>query len=301
MNYIDCDLNLIKVFLTVYECKSILRASQRLYISQPAVTKSIKRLEEFLGGKLFVRTPKGVIPTTEGEQFNSACYNSMQILENGINRFSELANLESGTLNIGSSSTIIRKILMPFINEYSKKFPSIKITVTDANSEKLIKYLKNGTIDLAILNMPIQDDENFVVTPLIKTHDCFISSIKYKRQHLTKKQLQKEKLILQKRPSSNRDYFEKMCEYNNINLLPSYEIGSLGLITDFVSQNMGIAYTIKEFVQTELDQGKIKILDTDFVSLPRDISIITLKTATNSFACNKFIEMLKKYKTTSNT
>lgn len=90
-----------------------------------------------------------------------------------------------------------------------------------------------------------------------------------------------------------------MREYNNINLTPSYEIGSFGLITDFVSQNMGIAYTIKEFVQTEIDQGKIKILDTNFVSLPRDISIITLKTSTNSFTCNKFIDLLKKYKTTS--
>ncbi len=299
MRYIDLDLNLIKVFLTVYECKSILRASQKLFVSQPAITKSIKRLEQFLGGKLFIRTPKGVIPTTEGEQFNSACFNSMKILENGINKFSDLANLESGTLNIGSSSTIIRKILMVFINEYSQKFPKIKITVTDANSEKLLKYLKNGAIDLAILNMPIPNDENFVVTPLIQTHDCFISSTKYKKQYLTIQQLQKEKLILQKRPSSNRDYFEKMREYNNINLTPSYEIGSFGLITDFVSQNMGIAYTIKEFVQTEIDQGKIKILDTNFVSLPRDISIITLKTSTNSFACNKFIDLLKKYKTTS--
>lgn len=293
MNYIDLDLNLIKIFLTVYECKSILRASQRLYISQPAVTKSIKRLEQFLKGPLFVRTPKGVIPTTEGEQFNSACFNAMKIIESGINKFSDLANLKSGTLNIGSSSTIIRKILMPYLNNFSKAYPNIKITVTDANSEKLIKYLKSGTIDLAILNMPIPNDENFIITPLIQTHDCFIASINFKKQFLTKEQLKKEKLIVQKRPSSNRDYFEKMCEYNNINLVPSYEIGSFGLMTDFASQGIGIAYTIKEFVQTEIDQGKIKIVNTDFVSLPRNISIITLKTATNSFACNKFIKFLK--------
>lgn len=293
MNYIDLDLNLIKIFLTVYECKSILRASQRLYISQPAVTKSIKRLEQFLKGPLFVRTPKGVIPTTEGEQFNSACFNAMKIIESGINKFSDLANLKSGTLNIGSSSTIIRKILMLYLNNFSKAYPNIKITVTDANSEKLIKYLKSGTIDLAILNMPIPNDENFIITPLVQTHDCFIASTNFKKRFLTKEQLKKEKLIVQKRPSSNRDYFEKMCEYNNINLVPSYEIGSFGLMTDFASQGIGIAYTIKEFVQTEIDQGKIKIVNTDFVSIPRNISIITLKTATNSFACNKFIKFLK--------
>ena len=156
MNYNDLDLNLIKVFLAVYESKSILLASKKLYISQPAITKSIQRLENFLGGKLFVRTAKGTIPTEEGEEFNKSCYNAMQILNAGINKFSSLSNLEQGVLNIGSSSTIIRKLLLPFIEEFNKKYPNIVITITDANSEKLTKYVKNGIVDMAILNMPIQ-------------------------------------------------------------------------------------------------------------------------------------------------
>ena len=90
MNYSDIDLNLIKTFLAVYENKSILLASKKLFISQPAVTKSIQKLEELLGGKLFIRTAKGVVPTKEGEEFNTACYNSMKILNNGINKFSAL-------------------------------------------------------------------------------------------------------------------------------------------------------------------------------------------------------------------
>ena len=145
MSYNDLDLNLIKTFLCVYECKSILLASKKLYISQPAVSKSIQKLEEFLGGKLFIRTPKGVIPTTEGEAFNSACYNAMKILNNGINKFSTLANLKEGQLNIGSSSTIIRKVLIGFIEKFNKKYPNIVISITDANTQKvylfdLIKY-----------------------------------------------------------------------------------------------------------------------------------------------------------------
>lgn len=295
MNYNDLDLNLIKVFLAVYESKSILLASKKLYISQPAITKSIQRLENFLGGKLFVRTAKGTIPTKEGEEFNKSCYNAMQILNAGINKFSSLSNLEQGVLNIGSSSTIIRKLLLPFIEKFNKKCPNIVITITDANSEKLTKYVKNGIVDMAILNMPIPNAEMFNVTTITKTNDCFIAHPEFPYDFLTKEQLASQKIIVQKRPSPNRDYFDKMCNENNVDIRPSFEIGSFGLITDFVSKNLGIAYTVKEFIEQDVKDKRVKIIDTDFISKPRDIAVITLQTSVNSFVCDKFIKELKDY------
>ncbi len=295
MNYNDLDLNLIKVFLAVYESKSILLASKKLYISQPAITKSIQRLENFLGGKLFVRTAKGTIPTKEGEEFNKSCYNAMQILNAGINKFSSLSNLEQGVLNIGSSSTIIRKLLLPFIEKFNKKYPNIVITITDANSEKLTKYVKNGIVDMAILNMPIPNAEMFNVTTITKNNDCFIAHPDFPYDFLTKEQLASQKIIVQKRPSSNRDYFDKMCNENNVDIRPSFEIGSFGLITDFVSKNLGIAYTVKEFIEQDVKDKRVKIIDTDFISKPRDIAVITLQTSVNSFVCDKFIKELRNY------
>lgn len=294
MNYSNMDLNLIKIFLAVYESKSILLASKKLYISQPAVTKSIQKLEEYLGGKLFIRTPKGVVPTKEGEEFNNACYNSLRILNNGINKFSSLANLQDGNLNIGSSSTIIRKILLKFIEKFNKKYPNIVISITDTNSEKLVRYVKNNVIDLAILNLPIKNPDNFFVTPIFETHDCFISSIRYSKDYIDKNELKNEKVIVQKRPSSNRDFFEEMCLENNIEIKPSFEIGSFGLITDFVANNMGIAYTIKEFILDDVKKGRVKILNTNFVSKSRQIAVITSPVTVNSFACERFIEELQK-------
>ena len=242
-----------------------------------------------------MRTNKGIIPTFEGEDFYNTCTNSMSILNNGIKKFSSLAKLESGTLNIGSSSTIIRKILLPFIKSFNILHPKVVITVTDANSEKLTKYLKNGNIDLAILNAPIPSSEMFVETPILTTNDCFIAPKNFDKEYLTNEDLKKQKLIVQKRPSSNRDYFELMCAKNNIKLNPSFEIGSFGLITDFVSDGMGIAYTIKEFVQDDINSGRVKIIDTEFVSAPRNISVITSQISTNSFTSQMFIDELKKY------
>ena len=295
MNYIDLDLNLIKTFLTVYECKSILLASKKLYISQPAVTNSIKKLESFLGGKLFIRTPKGVIPTAEGEQFNSVCYNAIKILENGINKFSTYGSLEEGRINIGSSSTIIRKLLLPFIEQFNKKHPKIYIDITDANSEKLQKYLKNGTIDLAILNLPIAEQNLYNITEVTTTHDCFIAPAGFEKDFLSKQEIKNYPLILQKRPSSNRDYFEQMCADNNINYVPNIEMSSFGLMTDFVSKNMGIAFTVKEFVLDDLQKSRVKVLNTDLKIKPRKVGVLTLNGSVNSFVCQTFINELVEY------
>lgn len=292
MSYNELDLNLIKVFVAVYESGSFLVASKKLFVSQPAVSGSIKRLENSLGGKLFIRASKGVMPTAEGESFYKTAVDAMDILNGGIKRFSALAGLESGTLNIGSSSTIIRKILLPFIADFNKRHPKIIITVTDANSEELTHLVKAGVVDLAIFNMPIKDSENFIVKKVTTTHDCFIASVDFEKDFLSKDDLKNTKLILQKRPSSNRDYFDKMCEFNNVDIVPSFEIGSFGLITDFVCKNLGVAYTVKEFVLDDIKSKRVKEIKSDFVVKPRAICVITSKVATNSFSCERFISEL---------
>lgn len=293
MDFRYLDLNLIKTFLTVYECKSILLASKKLYVSQPAITKSIKRLEDFLRCELFIRTPKGVIATTEGKLFNDYCYNSIKVLDEGIKKIASFSSLDEGYLNIGSSSTIIRKLILPFIEKFNKKYPKIKLSITDANSDKIQAYLKNGIIDIGILNEPI--DEDFCITKIYETTDCFIAPPTINKVYFSIEELNKQPLILQKRPSSNRDYFEKVCAENNVQLNPSIEISSFGLITDFVSKNMGIAFTVRDFILDDLKENRVKEINTDLKIKPRKIVVATKKNAINNFACKTFINELKNY------
>lgn len=295
MSYSELDLNLIRTFVVVYESKSILSASKKLYISQPAITKSIKRLESFLGGELFVRTSKGLINTTEGNQFYQACVNSINGINNAISQFSSYSKLESGALNIGSSSTIIRRLLLPFISEFSARYPNIKISVTDAISTALVQHLKAGDVDLVIMNTPVENSSSLVCTPITQTEDCFVASVSFPHDFVDKNDLKKFPIILQKRPSNNRDFFEQLCEENSIYLSANYEIGSFGLITDFAQKNMGIAFTIKDFVQDDIDSGKIKEVKTNFKIKQRDVVALTNENAVNSFACQSFINEVVEY------
>ena len=295
MTYSDLDLNLLKTFITVYESGSIISASNKLFISQPAVSLSIKRLEEFLGGSLFVRLPKGVKPTNEGIAFYTACKSLRNGLNLAINDYQSYLGLKKGSLNIGSSSTIIRALLLPFFDKFTKKYPNIQLIIHDGTSSQLTKLLQKGEIDLAIMNEPVENEEIFDKQPFTKTIDCFIVSPDFNKDFVSKKNLSNYSLIVQKTLSNNRIWFEKMCIKNKVNLQPKYETSSFGLISDFVSQGMGIGYSIKEFIQKDLKNKRIKILQTDFEIEPRNVSIFSLKGQIDSVVLRVFREELLKF------
>ena len=295
MNYNEIDLNLIKIFCTVYENKSILSASKKLYISQPAITNSIKRLETFLEGKVFVRTPKGIIPTAEGEAFYASCKKSLNSIDKAVGKFKSLSQFNKGFLNIGSSSTIMRKLLIPFLKKFNNEYPNIVITVTDADSETLEQKTLSGELDVSIINAPIETENAFNITKITSTTDCFVANAGFLREFVKKDELKDFPLIVQKRPSSNREYFEQMCIKNNVVLEPSFEIGSFGLINDFVADGFGIAYTVFDFVSEDIQRGRLKLLKTDFEIEPRDICAITPTISVNTLICEKFIEELKEF------
>ena len=287
------DLNLIKIFMEVYECNSISNASKKLFISQPAVTASIKRLERFLNGKLFIRTPRGVKVTAEGESFYAYCSTALNTLLQGFNTFSSFANMEKGSINIGCSSTIVRYLLAPFIVKFGKKYPNINISITDGVSNQLTSMLQKNRIDLAIMNLPIEDENLYNLTKITTTQDCFIAPANFTKDFIPKQKLERFPLVVQKK-SNNRTAFENMCRLNNINLNVQYETTSFGLITDFVEIELGLGYTIKDFIKRDISAGRVKVIDTDLQILPRDIVALTKKGNVNSFACQTFIKELRE-------
>ena len=298
MDYSEIDLNSLKVFIAVADSKSISSASKKLFISQPAVTNCIKKLEALLGGKLFIRTSKGAMLTTEGKMFYDYCVEALKKINAGLNVFSKYANLSVGQIKIGSSSTIIRHMLIPFISYFSKKYPDIKILIHDGLSDQLIDMLSHDEVDLSIVNTPIENQENFDITNIVCTEDCFIAGKSYehlKDKVVDKAELKNFPLLLQKRPSSNREFFETMCDLNGVYLEPKFEIGSFGLITDFTEAGNGIAYTVKDFVKKDIEKGRVFELKTNFKIQKRAVVALTRKQSINSFACEKFIEEMKNY------
>ena len=142
----NIDFELYRIFYVVAKNGNITRASEELMISQPAISKSIKNLEEQLGGQLFVRSKRGVILTEEGKTFYSYIKQAIEYISSAENKFSELINLEIGCIKIGVSATLTKEFLLPYLKEFHSLYPHIDIQIDTNLSPVLMHKLKNGLL-----------------------------------------------------------------------------------------------------------------------------------------------------------
>lgn len=285
-----------KIFESVARNESISKASEELFISQPAVSQSIKRLEEMVGGELFNRTKFGVKLTTEGKVFYDYIKKGLDFIENGEKVFSSLKNLEVGTIRIGASATLTKNILMPYLKEFHNRYPNIDINIVNHLSSTLISMLKNGLLDVLILNLPILDATDLEVMPFTKVEEIFCSSPEYMdtSKSYTLNDLKNYKLISQKMPSNTRLFFENFLKQNNAKLVPSVEAVSFNVVCDLTKIGFGYSYLTKEFIKEDLNSGALKQLNVASVPKPRDIGLVLNKNAHTSFATNKLINLILK-------
>lgn len=167
-----------KIFYYVALYKNISKAANSLYISQPAITKSIKKLERELGITLFNRTPKGVTLTENGKIFFDFVKNGVESFMNGEHKVTALNNLETGVLRIGASTTVTQHFLLPYIEKFHNMYPKIEISVTNHLTNTMISLLKKGSLDLLIVNLPMKEDRTLNITPCAELHDSFARQLR---------------------------------------------------------------------------------------------------------------------------
>jgi len=290
----NVNFELYKVFYEVANSKSISKGAEKLMISQPAVTQSIQTLENELGGKLFIRTPKGVILTNEGQELYNYIKEGMNYFINGTNKFMSLKSLDYGILNIGSTTTISESYLMTYLKTFHDLYPNITINITNDLTDNLLKDLRNGNLDIVVIAIPKNNIKDLNINYLTDLNDLFVGGEKYKNnKYKNLEELLKEDIILQKRPSVTRNNFDNYLKEKNISCNPKMEVVSHNLLTKLVEGNFGIGLVTREFIKDNLNKSlfEIKIPDT----IPkRQLGYAIKNDIYPSFTTKKFIELLKK-------
>lgn len=275
---------------------SISKAANALYISQPAITKSIKKLESELGLTLFNRGPKGVILTENGKIFYNFIKTGVESFMNGEHKLTSLKNLESGIIKIGASTTVTKYFLLPYIEKFHQLFPNIDISITNDLTNNLVSNLKRGGLDLLIVNLPMENDNELDVTPCAELHDCFACNSTYKKQISEKISLKdlvaNFPIITQKEPSNTRAFLNSLMLKNKISFHPKFDIVSYGLVKDFGKIGMGISYITKEFAKEELDNKVLFEIPIKETIPSRGLGIVLPKKTITSFATQKLIEII---------
>ena len=150
----DINYELYKVFYYVADTLSFSEASKRLYISQSAVSQSIKTLEKKMNQTLFIRSTKKVQLTPEGEILLRHIEPAINLIKRGEAQIIESTASTGGQIRIGASDTICRYFLIPYLERFHKEFPNAHIKVTNATSIKCVDLLESGQVDLIVTNYP---------------------------------------------------------------------------------------------------------------------------------------------------
>ncbi|MEY8304595.1 LysR family transcriptional regulator [Anaerosalibacter bizertensis] len=288
-------LDLYKVFCEVVKYRSFSNAAKSLYMTQPAISQSIMQLEEELGIRLFTRTPKGVIPTKEGQILFEYANSALNLIDVGEKKIEESRNLMVGELRIGVGDTISRYFLLPYLEEFHNEYPNIKLKIINRTSLELCSLIKSGHVDIAICNLPIEDS-TLKVRKLMDIHDIFVCGKKYKDRissSLTFSEISNFPLILLEAKSNSRQYVEKYILSKGVRIEPEIELGSHDLLLEFAKINLGISCVIKEFSQEYLKNGSIYEVKTVEKIPKRSIGVCSLKSVSLSPASQKFVEILQ--------
>lgn len=293
----NINLDLYRIFYVIAKSGSISAAAETLFISQPAITFQIKKLEDQLGISLFTRTKHGVILTDDGKVLFDYVKNGIESITNGENALSNLKNLESGIIRIGASTTVCRHVVMPYLEIFHELYPKIDIQIVNNLTSNLLKDLRNGNLDILFLNMPMDENKDLKIIPITSVQDIFVGNKKYydlTNGKLNLNNLNSFPLIFQKLPSNTRAYLNNYLKKNNVNLKPQLEVVSYNLIMDLVKAGFGIGYATKEFIKPELDNKTLYEIEITPTIPKRFIGIATIDKKTPNYSVKKLIEIVTR-------
>jgi len=293
----DINFEHYKVFYYVASSLSFSEAASKLFISQSAVSQSVKLLEEKLGAKLFMRNTKQVKLTHDGDMLFKHIEQAFNLIKIGERSIQEVHSLQRGEIRIGASDTICRYYLLKYFKRFHELYPQIKISITNRPSTVCAELLNKGLIDVSIANLPDTSDLRSINIIKLKTfQDVFIAGQSFSQLEgklLTPAELAKYPLLMLERPTITRTYFDSFFEKSGVFITPEIELGSVDLLVDLVKIGLGISFICIDYIEKELTNNELFVLEVNTDIAPRQLGILTHNNLPVPVAAQKFIELLQ--------
>ena len=293
------NLELFRVFYTVAKCKSITKAAEELFISQPAVSQAIKSLENQIGGKLFNRVSRGMELTEPGgKQMFEKVKTAIELLDSAEKDFSDMKEVASGSVRIAAAANVINSFLIKYIKIFREKYPNVALTFLNGTSKECVEHVKDDKADVGFTNLPITGSGVVFTGQTGKVHDVFVASDKFKElfgKEINVGYLSNYPLMMLDNTTMTRSNIDEFLMTHDIKLIPDMEFGSVEILTALAVNGLGIACVPKEYIEDELESGKLTVLNVT-PSLPtRAIGVVINKQKTYGFAVNEFLKILNTY------
>lgn len=292
-------LSCYRIFYTVAKTGNISKAAKELYISQPAISKSIQKLEESMNCELFRRSSRGVSLTEEGELLYSHVKVAFETLALGEDRLRNSIELGVGHLKIGVSSTLCKYMLLPYLKEFIKLYPHINISITCQSTNDTLKLLEENKIDVGLIGKP-ESLKNIDFYYLAEIKDIFVATKDYLRNLKARgikedRILQSSTIMLLDKNNMTRQYIDDYLQENHIVVQDSIDISSMDLLIEFAKISVGVACVIREFVKKELADGSLIEIPLGFPIHKREVGFAYKKSVKPSKSLELFVDFYKSH------
>ncbi len=292
----ESNLNRYRLFCAVAECESISRAAEMNYISQPAISKAITKMEESLGTVLFVRNHRGVTLTDEGKILYEQLKAAFDIIKAGEEKLQRINELGIGRLRIGASSVLCKFMLLPHLKGFIEENPHIKITMECQSSARIHKLLMDGRIDVALMVKP-ENMTELTFYSFGEIEDIFVST----KSYIENLQLRGESGIFEKAnimlldgENVSRLHVDRYFKENNIEPEHILEVSGMDMLIEFARIGLGVACVIKQFVQDELNRGELVEIPLSVPINKREVGLAFIKSTKLTSSMEKFMDYIKK-------
>lgn len=288
----NIDLELYKVFYVVAKNKHMTRASEELHISQPAISQSIKKLEDQLGGTLFLRSNKGMELTEEGKMFYEYVKGALELIGNAENEFTSFKDLSKGEIKVGCSTTLTKLILIDALENFHKDYPNININIVNGLTSNLINDLKLGKLDFVIFNESNVKENNLYLEKIKELKQGFVYNPDYYTDNVkTFSDLNKLPLILQNGESNSRKLLDYIALQEHVKLMPRMEVVSQELISEFTNIGLGVGFVIIDLANRNFKN--LKELEINKTIPNINVYLALNKSVLLTFASKKFLEYFR--------
>ena len=291
----NINLEYYKVFYYVCLEGSLTAAAQKLCISQPAGSQAVRQLEKEAGARLFFRTSKGVQLTREGELlFRYVKVGVEQLLEGG-RMLKRMLDMDMGEVRIGASDMTLQFFLLPFLEQFHRQYPKIKVTVTNAPTPETIRSLEEGKIDFGVVTTPFSCKSGIQKTLVKPIRNVFIAGNSFeqlKGRLLDYSALCGLPCIFLEKNTSTRAFMDGFLLEKGIELKPEFELATSDMIVQFARRNMGIGCVMEEFAGEAMGRGEVFKLAFHEKMPLRHICVVTGESGLISMAGRSLLALL---------
>lgn len=293
------------VFYIVARAGNISAASKELYISQPAVSKSVTKLESNLGTKLLIRSSRGVSLTNEGKILYDRLAQAFHAIELGEEQLKYESNSEAWHITIGASTTLCKYVLLPHLKEFVRHYPHVRISISCQSTYETIKALEDRSIDIGLVGESVANKE-YEFKPVEPIRDIFVATksylenlsirtgIDYKDTSKSNTLFSNATLMLMDKENLSRRFVDQYLVSNEIQAGNMIEVSTMDLLIEFATIGLGIACVIKNFVEDELKDGTLVEIPVPFSMSERNIGLLYRDKQFKNPALDAFLSQYEK-------